>query len=105
MPTRPRSQRIEAVVLRHANWGEADRLLWLFTREVGKLRAVAKGVRKPRSRKAGHLEPFTRASLLLAWGRHPHRHQAEAVNPYPALREDLVLSVTPPTSSSAHRFT
>ena len=91
MPTRQRSQRIEAVVLRHTDWGEADRLLWLFTRELGKLRAVAKGVRKPRSRKAGHLEPFTRASLLLAWGRDIHIvTQAEAVAPYLALREDLV---------------
>ncbi len=91
MPTRQRSQRIEAVVLRHTDWGEADRLLWLFTRELGKLRAVAKGVRKPRSRKAGHLEPFTRSSLLLAWGREMHIvTQAEAVDPYMALREDLV---------------
>jgi len=91
MPTRQRSQRIEAVVLRHTDWGEADRLLWLFTRELGKLRAVAKGVRKPRSRKAGHLEPFTRSSLLLARGRDMHIiTQAEAVDPYLALREDLV---------------
>ena len=49
--------------------GEADRLLWLFTREMGKVKAVAKGVRKMRSRKAGHLEPQTRVNLLLARGR------------------------------------
>ena len=60
MPGRERSFRVEAVVLRHSDWGEADRLLTLFTREMGKLRVVAKGVRKLRSRKAGHLEPFTR---------------------------------------------
>lgn len=86
-----RSQRVEAIVLRHADWGEADRLLWLFTRELGKLRVVAKGVRKPRSRKAGHLEPFTRASLQLAWGREMHIvTQAEAINPNMVLRDDLV---------------
>ncbi len=91
MPSRMRSQRVEAIVLRHSDWGEADRLLWLFTREQGKLKAVAKGVRKPRSRKAGHLEPFTRVELLLAQGRDlPIITQADAKDTYLALREDLV---------------
>jgi len=43
-------------------------MLSLFTLEQGKLRAIAKGARKPRSRKAGHLEPFMRTSLLLERG-------------------------------------
>jgi DNA repair protein RecO (recombination protein O) len=91
MPSRVRSQRVEAIVLRHADWGEADRLLWLFTREIGKVKVVAKGVRKPRSRKAGHLEPFTRVELLLAHGRDlPIVTQAEAKDTYLELREDLV---------------
>jgi DNA repair protein RecO (recombination protein O) len=91
MPSRQRSQRVEAIVLRHTNWGEADRLLWLFTREIGKIQVVAKGVRKPRSRKAGHLEPFTRVELLLARGRDlPIITQAEAKDVYLTLREDLV---------------
>ena len=63
-----RSLRVDAVILRHSDWGEADRLLTLYTREQGKLRAIAKGVRKIQSRKAGHLEPFTRAGILLAKG-------------------------------------
>jgi DNA repair protein RecO (recombination protein O) len=91
MPSHERSQRVEAVVLRHTDWGEADRLLWLYTRELGKLRVVAKGVRKPRSRKAGHLEPFTRVNLLLAWGREMYIvTQAEAVDIFLSLRADLV---------------
>lgn len=91
MPSRVRSQRVEAIVLRHMDWGEADRLLWLFTREIGKVQVVAKGVRKPRSRKAGHLEPFTRVELLLVRGRDlPIVTQAEAKDVYLALREDLV---------------
>ena len=65
----PRSFRAEAVVLRHADWGEADRILTLYTREQGKVRAVAKGARKMRSRKAGHLEPFTHITLQLARAR------------------------------------
>ncbi len=91
MPDRQRSLRVEAIVLRHSDWGEADRLLGLFTRELGKVRAVAKGARKPRSRKAGHLEPFTQVSLLLARGRDTLIvTQAEAIDAHLALREDLV---------------
>jgi DNA repair protein RecO (recombination protein O) len=77
-------------VLRHSDWGEADRLLWMYTLELGKIRAVAKGARKIRSRKAGHLEPFTRASLLLAKGRDILLiTQAETLDAFLLLREDL----------------
>jgi DNA repair protein RecO (recombination protein O) len=78
-------------VLSHQDWGEADRLLWIYAREIGKVRALAKGVRKMRSRKAGHLEPFTRVQLLLAEGRDLLIvTQAEASENYIALRADLV---------------
>lgn len=90
MPEHPRTLRVEAIVLRHADWGEADRLLTLYTREQGKLRAVAKGVRKLLSRKAGHLEPFTRVALLLARGRDFWIvTQAETVEANLALGQDL----------------
>ena len=93
MPSRERSFRVEAVILRHNDWGEADRLLTLFTLELGKVRSVAKGVRKLRSRKAGHLEPFTRASLLLARGRETLLvTQAETIDAYMPLREDLLAA-------------
>ena len=78
-------------MLRHTDWGEADRLLWLYTLEMGKLRAVARGVRKLRSRKAGHLEPFTRVQLLFARGRDlPLITQADTLDAYLPLREGLV---------------
>jgi DNA repair protein RecO (recombination protein O) len=90
---RARSFRVEAVVLRHSEWGEADRLLTLFTQELGKVRALAKGARKPRSRKAGHLEPFTHSSLQLARGRELLLvTQADTIDPYTALRDDLMLT-------------
>jgi DNA repair protein RecO (recombination protein O) len=93
MPGRERSYRAEAVVLRHSDFGEADRLLTLYTRENGKVRAIAKGVRKIRSRKAGHLEPFTRVMLQLAQARDmPIVTQAETVDAYLPLREDLLLT-------------
>jgi len=93
MSTRSRSQRVEGIVLRHKDWGEADRLLTLFTLESGKIRVVGKGVRKPRSRKAGHLEPFTRTTLLLAQGRDlPIVTQAETIDAYIRLHDDLLLT-------------
>jgi DNA repair protein RecO (recombination protein O) len=86
-----RSFRVEAVVLRHADWGEADRLLTLYTRQRGKVRAIAKGARRIRSRKAGHLEPFTRVTLQLAKGRDLLIvTQADTLDPYLALGADLV---------------
>ncbi len=78
--------------MRHSDWGESDRLLTLYTREMGKLRVVAKGVRKPRSRKAGHLDPLTQVTLMLARGRDlPIVTQAETVAAYTSIKEDLLL--------------
>ncbi len=88
---RQRTLKIEGVVLRHSDWGEADRLLWLFTKEYGKMRVVAKGIRRARSRKAGHLEPFTRVNLLLAHGRDiPLITQVETLEAYLPIREDFL---------------
>lgn len=92
MPVRERSFRVEAIVLRHSDWGEADRLLGLYTLEMGKVRAIAKGVRKLRSRKAGHLEPFTRASLLLARGRDMLLiTQAETLDAHMPIQDSLIM--------------
>lgn len=91
--TKFRSFRADAVVLRHSDYGEADRLLTLYTRELGKTRAVAKGARKIASRKAGHIEPFTHVKLQLAQGRDMLIvTQADTVNAYQPLREDLILT-------------
>jgi len=91
MAGRERVYRTEAIILRHSDLGEADRLLTAYCAEFGKLRLVAKGVRRPGSRKAGHVEPFTRCHLLVARGRELDIiTQAEAVELYPALREDLL---------------
>jgi DNA repair protein RecO (recombination protein O) len=93
VPSRERSLKTEAVVLRHSDMGEADRLLTMFSRDAGILRAVAKGVRRIHSRKAGHLEPFTRVSLMLA---RSHElwivTQAVALDLYLPLHEDLLLT-------------
>lgn len=88
-----RSFRVDAVVLRHSDYGEADRLLTLYTRQLGKTRGLAKGARKIASRKAGHIEPFTHVRLQLAKGRDILLiTQADTVDAYLPLREDLVLT-------------
>ncbi len=88
-----RSVRVEAVVLRHSDWGEADRLVTLYARQLGKTRAIVKGARKITSRKAGHLEPFTQVKLQLAKGRDLFIiTQADTIESYPSLREDLILT-------------
>lgn len=80
---RVRLYRTEAVVLRRRDLGEADRILTIFSQRHGKLRVVAKGVRKTKSRLAGHLEPYTRTALMLAQGRNLDIvTQAQLVDPY-----------------------
>lgn len=88
---RERTYRSESIILRRSDFGEADRLLTLFSREHGKLRALAKGARKPQTRKSGHVELFMRTNFLIAKGKNIDIiTQAELVEAYAPLREDLV---------------
>jgi DNA repair protein RecO (recombination protein O) len=65
MPT----YKTKGIVLRRSNFGEADRVITFLTPDHGKLRAVAKGVRRIKSRMAGHLELFNVVELMLAEGK------------------------------------
>jgi DNA repair protein RecO (recombination protein O) len=85
-----RTFRSEAIILSRTDFGEADRLLVIFTPRHGKQRAIAKGARKPAARKSGHVELFARTDLLLHRGRDLLIvSQAEMTEPYLPLREDL----------------
>jgi DNA repair protein RecO (recombination protein O) len=85
-----RLYRTDAIILRRSDFGEADRLLTVFTPDHGKLRLLAKGVRKITSRKAGHVELFMLTDMLVARGRTLDIiSQAEVVEAYRNLREDL----------------
>lgn len=87
---RERLYRTEAVILRRQDFGEADRLLTLYTPGLGKTRVLAKGVRKLTSRKAGHVELFTHSTLLIAKGRNLDIvTQAETINSFLPLRGEL----------------
>lgn len=63
------SYKTEAIVLRKLRYGEADSVLQLYTREHGRVGAIAKGVRRSRSRFGGRLEPFFRLEVILHEGR------------------------------------
>jgi DNA repair protein RecO (recombination protein O) len=63
------SFKTEAVVLRSIRFGEADRILHLYSSRRGRIGAIAKGSRRPRSRFGGRLEPFFRLDLVLHEGR------------------------------------
>jgi DNA repair protein RecO (recombination protein O) len=59
----------DAIVLRRVDYGDADRIVTLLTREYGKLAAIAKGARRGKSRVNGSLDLFARSTMMLAKGR------------------------------------
>ena len=86
----PRVYKTEAIVLRQRKLGEADKIITLYTPNFGKLEAVAKGVRRPKSRLAGHLEVLTYTSAMLAQGRNLDVvTQAQAIESFAPVRDDL----------------
>lgn len=64
-----RNYSTEGIILARKNFGEADRLLVIFSKHYGKIRVVAKGVRRPTSRKRGSIEIFTYCRYMLARGK------------------------------------
>src|SRR3954451_15610950 len=85
----PGSLKTEAIVLRSLRYGEADRILHVYTPHQGRLSAIAKGVRKARSRFGGRLEPFFRLQTVLHEGRSELLTvtSVETVAGHPRLRE------------------
>jgi DNA repair protein RecO (recombination protein O) len=84
------SLKTEGIVLRSLRYGEADRILHLYTPDRGRVSAIAKGVRKTKSRFGGRLEPFFRLNLVLYEGRSEMLTvtSAETVAAHPRLREN-----------------
>lgn len=85
-----RSYKTFGIVLKQKNFGEADRLLTLFTKHYGKISLLAKGVRKLTSRKRGHLELFSQAKIACAKGKNLDLIlEAETINNFSHLRQNL----------------
>jgi DNA repair protein RecO (recombination protein O) len=90
MSPRQRVYKTEAIVLRTMELGEADRVLTVLTPRLGKLRVIAKGVRRPRSRIGGGLQPFSDVQLVLAVGRTFDVVTSSSLeDPHLGLRNDL----------------
>lgn len=88
--TPPRVYKVEAIVLRGSDFGEADRLLTLYTRERGKIRAIAKGACRPGSKLAGHTQVLSYSLMTLARGRNLDIiTQAQTIQSFPSLHDDL----------------
>ena len=85
----PGSFKTEAIVLRSIRYGEADRVLHLYTADRGRVGAVAKGVRRVKSRLGGRLEPLSRVRLVMHQGRGElcTISQADTVHAHAGLRE------------------
>jgi len=83
----------QGIVLRSVKLGEADKIVTVMTQGSGKVRAVAKGIRKTLSRFGARLEPFTHASIMCYRGRGSldTLTQAEIIAPHLNLRSDLAL--------------
>src|SRR5574340_225539 len=88
--SRSRLHRVSALLIRQRNYGEADRIIVLLTRERGKVSAIAKGVRRARARLAGALQLFCHAEILLAAGRSLDAiAQAQPVDSFSHLGQDM----------------
>ena len=81
----------QGIVLRSYKLGEADKIVTVMTQGSGKVRAVAKGIRKTKSRFGARLEPFTHVNLMLYRGRGALDTvtQAEIIAPHMTIRDDL----------------
>jgi len=89
----PRTYQTEAIIIKKTKLREADRILTLFTSHLGKIQAVARGVCRPRSKLAGHLELLTHSLVSLARGRNLDTIiGSQTINSFLRLKSDLWLS-------------
>jgi DNA repair protein RecO (recombination protein O) len=81
---------IDAIILRTKNYNEADKILTLFSKEEGKLDALAKGVRKIKSKNKGAVQLFSLSKIMLHEGKGMHTvTQCQLLNSFKVLNEDL----------------
>ncbi len=91
--SKPRNYQTEAIIIKKVKLGEADRILTFYTPSLGKIQGVAKGVRRPRSKMAGHLELLTYSTVSLARGRNLDTVTgSQTIDSFLPLKSDLELS-------------
>lgn len=84
----------EGIILKRINFGEADRVLTALTDRYGKISIIAKGVRRITSRRAGNIEVLNRVKLHLFKGRSYTLTEAESIETFAKIKNNLTLSTT-----------
>jgi DNA repair protein RecO (recombination protein O) len=85
-----RNYQTQGIILKQIKLGEFDKIVTIYTPEFGKLRAVAKGACRPKSKLGGNIEPLTHSLMLLAKGRNLDIIiQSQTINGFPTLKSDL----------------
>lgn len=84
-----RSYKTEGIIIKRKDFGEADRILTVFTKNQGKIKIVAKGVRKISSRRSSHVELLNQSILTIHDGKIPILTEAETIKHYSILKNDL----------------
>jgi DNA repair protein RecO (recombination protein O) len=88
-----RNYKTEAIIIKKTKLGEADRILTLYTPDMGKIQAVAKSVRQPKSKMSGHLELLTHSMVSLARGKNLATVTgSQTINGFLAIKNDLELT-------------
>lgn len=84
-----RSYRVEGIVIKRKNFGEADRILTVFTKQKGKIQLMAKGVRRITSKRSSHIELLNYCTIGVYEGRMLLLTEAECLNHHSDLKNDL----------------
>jgi len=91
--SKPRTYQTEAIIIKKTKLGEADRILTLYTPNLGKIQGFAKSLRRPKSKMAGHLELLTHSMVSLARGRNLDTIiGSQTINSFLPLKSDLELT-------------
>jgi len=90
---KPRTYQTEAIIIRKTKLGEADRVLTLYTPDLGKIQGIAKGVRRPKAKLSGHLELLTHSHVTLVRGRNLDTIiGSQTIDSFLPLKTDLLRS-------------
>lgn len=82
--------KVQGIVLKSINFNDSDKILTIFTKERGKIQAIAKGVRKPKSKNIASTQVFSLSEFILYKGKNLYNlNQSEIINSYYPLRDDL----------------
>jgi recombinational DNA repair protein (RecF pathway) len=83
---------VEGIILKRANFGEADRMITILTKHLGKVSVIARGVRRITSRRAGNVELLNLVKIGLFKGKGYTLTEAESIETFPRLKSNLALS-------------